>query len=153
MVLQALQRTSDARQEFNRSVQLQPQQTESYLQLGLIELEMGNLKEAREEFDRVLKRDPRHARALTGLGRVKFEEKDYAGAASLLTNAIAIAPRLREAHYYLGLTDARLGRKEESEKELQIASELEHAEAEQQRNHLKIVDSDQLRVPAAPQSQ
>jgi hypothetical protein len=47
---------------------------------------------------------------------------------------------LREAHYYLGLTYARLGRKQESNEQLQIATRLEHEESEKQRTMLRILD-------------
>jgi tetratricopeptide (TPR) repeat protein len=143
--LQAVQRMSDARSEYERSIALQPLQTESYFQLGLIELEAGNADAAAEKFEQVFKRAPQHAGALTGFGRVKFQEKDYAGAAALFERAIASSPTLREAHYYLGLTDSHLGRKEESEKELQTASRLEHEEVEKHQTVLKIIDPDEAR--------
>jgi tetratricopeptide (TPR) repeat protein len=143
--LQAVQRMSDARSEYERSIALQPLQTESYFQLGLIELEAGNADAAAEKFEQVVKRAPQHAGALTGFGRVKFQEKDYAGAAALFERAIASSPTLREAHYYLGLTDSHLGRKEESEKELQTASRLEHEEVEKHQTVLKIIDPDEAR--------
>ena len=85
---------------------------------------------------------------MTGIGRVKFQQKEYAEAADLLQSAIATDSQSREAHYYLGLTDARLGKKEDSEKELQIASQLEHAEIEKHRNILRIVDPSDVQVPA-----
>ena len=81
--------------------------------------------------------------ALSGLGRVEFQRKDYAKAAELLQQAIAIDPSVRQAHYYLGLAYARLGRKEDSEKELQVASSLEHEEVEKHRSILKLMDSGQ----------
>jgi tetratricopeptide (TPR) repeat protein len=108
---------------------------------------------ATEQFDRVLKRAPAHAGALTGMGRIEFQKKHYADAASLFERAIAANSLLREAHYYLGLTDARLGRKEESEKELQIAGQIEHDEVEKHQNVLKVIDPDQVRVPAGAQNQ
>jgi tetratricopeptide (TPR) repeat protein len=141
--LQALQRTSDARAEYEKSITLQPQQTESGFQLGLMELEAGNNGAAADRFEQVLKRAPEHAGALTGMGRVKFQEKDYTKAAAFFDKAIVSNPGLREAHYYLGLTDARLGRKEESEKELQIASRIEHEEVKKHQTVLKIIDPDQ----------
>jgi tetratricopeptide (TPR) repeat protein len=140
---QALQRTSDARVEYERSIALQPQQTESGFQLGLMELEEGSAGAAAGRFEQVLKRAPQHAGALSGMGRVKFKEKDFAGAAALFEKAIASNPELREAHYYLGLADSRLGRKEESEKELEIASWIEHEEVEKHQTVLRIIDPDQ----------
>lgn len=143
--LQALQRASDARSEYERSIALQPQQTESYFQLGLMELEEGSTGAAAEKFDQVLKRAPQHAGALNGMGRVKFQERDFGVAGALFEKAIASSPEFREAHYYLGLADSRLGRKEESERELQIASRIEHEEVEKHQTVLKIVDLDQGR--------
>jgi tetratricopeptide (TPR) repeat protein len=144
--LQALEQASDARAEYGRSIALQPQQTESYFQLGLMELEQGSTGAATEKFEQVLKRAPQHAGALTGMGRVKFHERDFAGATKFFEKAIASNPELREAHYYLGLADSRLGRKKESEKELEIASRIEHEEVEKHQTVLKIVDLDQARV-------
>jgi tetratricopeptide (TPR) repeat protein len=143
---QALQRTSDARAEYERSIALQPQQTESGFQLGLMDLEEGNTGAATGRFEQVLKRAPQHAGALTGMGRVKFQDKDFAGAAALFEKAIASNPELREAHYYLGLADSRLGRKEESQKELEVASRIEHEEVEKHQKVLKIIDPDQARA-------
>ncbi len=112
-----------------------------------MEFDAGNLRNAAAQFGRVLKRAPQHAGALMGMGRVRFQEKNYAEAASFLTQAITFNPRLREAHYCLGLTDARLERKEDSEKELTIASQIEHEEVEKHQNVLRILDPDQLQVP------
>ena len=145
--LQALQRIAEARAEYEKSIELQTAQTESYYQLGLIELDGGNLRTAAAQFNRVLNRAPQHAGALTGLGRVRFEEKNYEQAASLFTKAIGANARMREAHYYLGLTDARLGRKADSDRELAIASQIEHAEVERHQNVLRILDPDQVEVP------
>jgi len=142
--VQALQRPADARAEYEKSIALQPLQTESYFQLGLIELEAGNADGAAKQFNHVLDRAPQHAGALTGMGRVRFQEKQYEAAAVSFERAIASSPGLREAHYYLGLTDSRLGRKEDSEKELQIASRIEREEVEKHQAPLKIIDPDQL---------
>ncbi len=144
--LQAQQRTSEARAEYEKSIALQPRQTESCFQLGLMELDAGNSATAAKRFEQVLNRAPQHAGALTGMGRVRFQQKDYAGAVALFEKAIAANPGLREAHYYLGLTDARLGRKGDSEKELQTASRIEHDEVEKHQTVLKIIDPDQAQT-------
>jgi hypothetical protein len=61
----------------------------------------------------------------------------------LFHQAITVNATLRQAHYYLGLTYARMGQKEDSSKELQLASQIEHDEAEKQRLGVKIVNADQ----------
>lgn len=143
MTLEALQHPAEARSEFEKSIELQPAQTESYLQLGRMNLEAGELRAAEGQFERVLKRDPRHAGALASMGRLKFQEKEYAGALDFLDKAVAADASLREAHYYLGVTYARMNRKEDSDKELAIASRLEHEEVEHHQNMLKIIDAGQ----------
>jgi tetratricopeptide (TPR) repeat protein len=149
MTLEALQRPTDAESQFKKSIELQPAQTESYFELGRIELEAGNLQAAEDHFSRVLKRDPHHAGALAGEGRLKFQQKDYAQALDLLSQSIAANASLREAHYYLGITYARMSRREDSDKELAIATRLEHEEVEQHQYLIRIIDANQ--VPAIDQ--
>lgn len=144
MTLEALQRSAEARSQFEKSIELKPGQTESYFQIGRMEMEAGDLQTAEAQFTRVLKRDPHHAGALSSMGRLRFQQKDYAQAAGLLQKAIAADASLREAHYYLGMTYARMDRKDESEKEQEIASRLEHEEVERHQYLLKIIDADQV---------
>ena len=140
LVLQALQETVEARQHFEKSVELQPVQTEAYFQLGLIDLDEKELDSAANQFARVLQRDGKHAGALFGMGRVSFEKREYAAAVPWLEQATASDASLRQAHYYLGLTYVRIGRKDDSARELEIASRLEREEVEQHRIVLKILN-------------
>jgi tetratricopeptide (TPR) repeat protein len=142
MTLAALENTQEARTQFERSIALAPEQTESYFRLGLIELNMKDLDEAADNFRLVLTRESKNAGALSGLGRVAFEKKHYSDAIDLLKRATTIDDSLREAHYYLGLTFVRIGRKAEGEDQLQIASRLEHDEAQQRRTVLRMQDGD-----------
>jgi hypothetical protein len=59
---------------------------------------------------------------------------------------VAANAGLREAHYSLGMSYARVNRKDDSEKELAIASRLEHEEVEQHQNMLRIINPEE--VPA-----
>jgi tetratricopeptide (TPR) repeat protein len=140
MTLAALESTQQARDQFERSILLAPEQTESYFRLGLIELNVKDLDEAATNLQQVLNRDSKHAGALSGLGRVVFEQRRYSDAIDLLQRAIASDDSMREAHYYLGLTFARVGRKEEANSQLQIATRLEHDEAQQRRTVLRLQD-------------
>jgi protein O-GlcNAc transferase len=140
MTLAALENTQEAREQFERAIVLAPEQTESYFRLGLIELNMKDLDEAANNFRQVLTRDSKHAGALSALGRVAFEQKHYPDAIDLLQRAIASDDSLREAHYYLGMTFFRVGRKEEAGNQLQIATRLEHDEAQHRRTVLQIPD-------------
>lgn len=143
LALAAMQKSEEAHGEFATSIQLQPVQTESYFQLALLQVEQKQLDAALESFKHVLARDSHHAGALAGMGRVEFKKKEYDNAADHLRQSIEAFYNQREAHYYLGLTYARLGQKEESEKELEIAGRIEHEEAEKLRMGVHILNSDQ----------
>ena len=140
LVLAAQEQRIDARQEFERSLTLSPAQTESRWQLGLLDLADGDLDHAKERFQQTLEHDPHHAGALTGMGRVFFQRKEYAAAANLLERSAAVEDKARETHYYLGLSYARLGRKAESEAQLEIAGQLDREDLDRQRVMLKLVD-------------
>ncbi|MFZ3265505.1 MAG: tetratricopeptide repeat protein [Terriglobales bacterium] len=152
MTLAALERAPEAREQFERSITLAPAQTESYFRLGLIDVDEKNLGEAARNLRLVLAREPKHAGALSLLGRVAFEQKHYSDAIDLLQQAIAVDDSLRETHYYLGLTFARVGRKEEADDQLQIATRLGHDEAEQQRTVFRIQESASDTKSSQPQN-
>jgi tetratricopeptide (TPR) repeat protein len=135
-----LQLAPEARAEFEKSIALQPAQTESYFRLGLINLDAKEYDSAESNFQHVLARDPKHAGALAALGRANMEQKKYDQAADLLERAISSDDSLREAHYYLGMTYARMGRKEDSDQQFQIATRLEKEATEKQRTVLKVLN-------------
>jgi tetratricopeptide (TPR) repeat protein len=130
--------TEKARREFQRCVELQPVQTEAYYQLGDIALGEGNFAEAIADFAKTLARDPKHGGALAGTGQAWFKQKQYAQAETFLQQAIAAAPEYEKGHYYLGLTLARLGRKEDSERELALATSLADAANKKARSGLRL---------------
>jgi tetratricopeptide (TPR) repeat protein len=129
----------DARAEFQRSIELQPVQTEAYYQLGDIALGQAAFDEAIAWFSKTLTRDPKHGGALTGTGEAYFKLKQYAQANGFLERAIVVAPEYQAAHYYLGLTLARLGRKEDSKRELDLAVRLADVASRKERNGLHLI--------------
>lgn len=137
-VLQLELQLDPAQAEFHRSVDLQPVQTEAYYQLGDIALKQGDFAEAISEFNKTLARDSKHGGALTGTGEAYFKQKQYAQTEEFLERAVAAAPDYETGHYYLGLTLARLGRKEESERELALATKLADAASKKARSGLHL---------------
>lgn len=128
-----------ARDEFQRSIELQPVQTEAYYELGDIALGQGNLDDAIAYFNKTLARDPKHGGALAGEGQACFKQKRYAQAEDFLERAVAAAPEYQAGHYYLGLTLARLGRREDSQRELELAAKLAAEESKKERSGLHIL--------------
>jgi tetratricopeptide (TPR) repeat protein len=58
------------------------------------------------------------------MGIIALREKDYKLAESYLQRAVHNAPDFETAHYYQGLTLAKLGRPKESADELALATAL-----------------------------
>jgi Flp pilus assembly protein TadD len=123
-ILAMEQRADAARAEFERSIALQPVQTESYYQIGKIELDAHHDAKAESLFLKTLDRDPSHGGALAGMGMLAFRDKEYIKAEEYLAAAEKASPHYGPAHYYRGLALARLGRKDEADSELRTATEL-----------------------------
>ena len=121
---QMQQRSDEAAAEFRRSIELKPVQTESYYQLGQMALDAHRDTEAAAQFEKTLGRMPTHGGALTGMGILAFRAKDFPHAQDYLRRAVGASPDYQPAHYYLGLTEARLGNKTAAEQELKIATDL-----------------------------
>ena len=127
-----------AHAEFLRSIELQPVQTEAYYHLGDIALGQGGFDEAIGYFSKTLTRDPKHGGALAGTGEAYFKQKQYIQAEAFLERAVAAAPEYQSGHYYLGLTLERLGRKEDAQRELKLASKLADEESKKERAGLHL---------------
>ena len=127
-----------ARAEFQRSIELRPLQTEAYYQLGDVELQQGNYTDALANFSKTLERNPRHGGALAGTGIAYFKQKQFDKAEEALEKAVNAAPDYQPGHYYLGLTLARLGKKEESERELALATKLADKDNQESGNRLRL---------------
>jgi tetratricopeptide (TPR) repeat protein len=123
-LLVAEQRLDEARGCFERSLALQPDQTESQFQLGVVALKQGDTAAANEWFSKVLARDNNHAGALTEVAVLALHDLRYQESADLLHRAVNSSPSYQKAHYYLGVALGKLGRKEESDREFAIATEL-----------------------------
>jgi tetratricopeptide (TPR) repeat protein len=142
MALAGLGRSDDARPQFEKSIALDPKQSESYYQLGLLDLDAGDYDAATRNLQRALDIKPNDAATLTALGRVEFEQKQYPDAMAHLQQAVSQDSSVQEAHYYLGLTLARMGRKEESSEQLEIATRLEEDRKARGRRLLRLREPD-----------
>jgi tetratricopeptide (TPR) repeat protein len=140
-ILQTLEQDSEARAEYERSIELEPKQTESFYQLGEIDLKQGNLPAATSQYEKVVNIDPRHGGAFTGLGIAAYRQKQYKEAAEFLKTAISVSPDYSLAHYYYGLTLKRLGQQEEATREFELSERLIEAAKSSQLSHREIESS------------
>ena len=118
---------SEARQEFTRSLQLDPKNNDTRYYLAMIDERQGNFDEARKGLEEVVKTDPNHAGAQQELGVIRLRQGDTAGARTALEIALKLRPDIPQTHYQLGLVYARLGMTDEAKKQTQIYQELHQA--------------------------
>jgi tetratricopeptide (TPR) repeat protein len=128
-ILMSEQKVEEARAAFEASVAMEPRQTESLFQLGELAAEEGNRELAAERYAKVLAVDPHHGGALTGRGLLAYRAGKLDEAQSYLERAIADAPSYYKAHYYYALTLKKLGKKENADREFEIATDLQKHDA------------------------
>jgi Flp pilus assembly protein TadD len=126
--LHMVSKDDEAKDELNRSIELQPRQSASYYELGEIALEQNQNDVARESFAKTLALAPHHGGALTGMGILAFRAKDYSTAEQYLKSATQYAADYPKAHHYYALVLGKLGRTEESRREAARATELDQQE-------------------------
>jgi tetratricopeptide (TPR) repeat protein len=124
LVLHMLTRNDEAKAELERSIALQPAQSESYYLLGQIAQELHQDSEAMADYEKVLAVAPAHGGALAEMGMLSYRAKDYATAEKYLKQATLYAPDYAAAHQYYAILLAKLGRQEESDRELARARTL-----------------------------
>ncbi len=91
-----------AEMEYRILLELEPDNLEVRIRLGLVLYRSGKFDETASEFDHVLKKDPENIEALIGLARVNIKLLNYPQAITLLKEALPIGPDDMHIYYYLG---------------------------------------------------
>ena len=89
---------------------------------GIGLLLQGDLRGAEAAFTNVTAMDPAYADGPVNVARVRLQEGDVTAAIPMLEKALAIAPRLAKAHYFLGTALKTLGRYDEALDHLRVAA-------------------------------
>ena len=97
------------RKEYDKAIALlkqivseDPQDFQSWSELGTIYLAQNNLTDADKSYLRATEIRPSFFRALLNLGRARLLEKNFDGAITALTQAVTVQPTSAEANYFLG---------------------------------------------------
>jgi tetratricopeptide (TPR) repeat protein len=105
------QKTSDARECFQRVLQLRPGYPgtlpNAWNNLGILDAREGNTDLAIQDFERALQIDPDHSVALQNLGNAYRQKKDWPQAKRVLEKAFALNPDEAETNYSLGMVYAQ----------------------------------------------
>jgi len=104
-----------AQQEFQRSLEFNPENTFALYSLATISREEGDLPAAREAYEAILEVDPGSAVVHTDLGTLHFEMGELEGAEAEFRTAARLDPENIEAGFNLGTVLLNQGRMDEAE--------------------------------------
>ncbi len=108
-------RLPEARESFDRALELRPEFAEAHNNLGHVFLELGQFDAARQSCRRALAARPQYAQAHENLGRASLKLGRLDEAMAAFRHALLINPELAEAHVNLANVQRSLGRIEDAE--------------------------------------
>lgn len=109
-----------ARRHVNEALALKRDYADAYLLLAQIEIQDNNISQAISSTENLVSLTPNNPSFHFGLGLLKYSSADYEGAAQSFANALILIPDYANARYYLGLSLANLGYREEAKAQLEI---------------------------------
>ena len=112
---------AEARNSFEKAVQLEPENPEYNYAMGATSTFRHDPGEAVPYFEKYLRLRPQDARGKLALGTALFRAKDYDAAIPRLKETAMIPETAAPAHYYLGAIALQERRLEDSRNELELA--------------------------------
>ncbi len=123
LVLKRSDRLTEAIEELNRSLAIEPR-PEAYYTQGVIYWHLGNPDRAMRALRDAIEAQPRYADAYVTLGSILKERRDWTASADALRRAIALQPDQPAAHYVLGQVFRLSGDEPAARAELATADRL-----------------------------
>jgi tetratricopeptide (TPR) repeat protein len=113
-------------EEIRKAVELAPDHVPALVGLTVMYLKREEVDRALEFGERAVKASPEDFSTHIALGRALLAKENPTRAAAELEVAVKLAPAIPEAHFSLASAYSRLGRKEDSARELAEFKRLEH---------------------------
>jgi tetratricopeptide (TPR) repeat protein len=127
---------SDARQEFEAELKINPEDYSSHYYLGIIELNLHNLKAAETELSKASRIMPESADPYCFLGQAYLEDGEAELAAPALGKSIALTKdvsannyQVARAHYMLGQALLKTGKQADGEAEIALSQQIRAEQA------------------------
>ena len=133
-VFNQMNKISEALFVSQKSVQLDPHDTEAQKNLGVMLQKLGRLNEAEASYKKAIALKPDYAEAYNNLSNTLKEQGKLNEAEASYKKAIALKPEYAEAHYNLGVLLQKLGRLNEAEASYKKALALKPDFAEAHNN-------------------
>ena len=122
--------TEKARELYLKAIKAKDSLADAYCNLGIIELDRGNMVGALENFAQSLKNDPRHVEAHYNLANLYYDAGDFPLARLHYEAAIQIEPNFSLVFYNLALVYHRLNNVEGARRSLNRYKDLEPGDEE-----------------------
>ena len=119
----------DAMRDFRQALELNPNNVDGHVGLGVSLTQLGENEEATAHFLRAIELSPDDARAHEGLGTALAEQRRLREAGDSFREAVRLDPELATAHFRLGIVSMDLGNLAEAKKHLAEAVRLEPDDA------------------------
>jgi tetratricopeptide (TPR) repeat protein len=110
----------EAEREYRSALAENPQDERSILRLAEIDAQKGNVRQAYEEYTKAVELQPADADAKLGLAKTLIEMNQTEKAQKLLEETVQLEPTNATAHYRLGTLYRKVGRVEDSKKEIEL---------------------------------
>lgn len=107
---------------FDQALERKPSNPAVHIHYGDLLLQLGRLDQAEEQYRQALAQDPDLSHALHGRAQVALARQDPAAAVELLERAVELAPSHGEAQALLARAYRQLGKSDEAERQLLLAS-------------------------------
>ena len=134
---------AEAGAHLSESVRLHPQQLSSYYYQALIARDQGRDADAMQILEKLLRNYPEHAPSLELLGELQMAAHHYPEAEENLGKSVRLDPKSVKGNYQFGLLLARMGKKEQADRQFEIAKSLRTEDEASSRLQLRLLDPDQ----------
>jgi len=139
MVLYIQGGLAEAAERLSESARLQPEQLASHYYLALVARDRGHDAEAIAILGKLVQRYD-HGPSCEALSGLRMSAQRYTEAERSLRKAVQLTPKSVKANYQLGLLLARMGRKEEADKQLEFAKLLRKEDEAASRLQLRLLE-------------
>jgi len=113
-----------AESTFKEALKLAPDDYFALSNLGVVEFQLGKMKEAEESLSKAIEYSSDSSFALTTLGIVHYRQERMGDAEKVLRKAVSVNPQDFTAHNYLGIVLAASGKGKAGESEIMKAIEI-----------------------------
>jgi len=131
------EREQEAMAEFQKELEVNPDDVPSQLEIGELELDLHRPDDAEKHFSRAIQLEPSAFRARIDLGKLLVQRKEYGKALDQLKIAVRSAPADEAVYYQLMLAYRGLGREEDAKTALASFQKLRQARVEQESKTLE----------------